>query len=231
MNNECYDAFPSQYGDKMKTFFEKRKFCILGVGGVGVPVAELLVRMGVKNICLIDGGKVEPRNINNTILFLKDDIKQNKASCLKDKLLSIKDNLNIKSIDSCYTPDSHTSEDPGIVGDALLGSDVVICCIDTAIAKFKCSDLCKEIIFTATGVEVKKNDFESSIHAAWIAKGDTLDKLYTRPVKEEQGYGSGNHSYASLVVECAVLLVNTVIKGIMFEMDSYHVSKKYTYMI
>ena len=230
MSNELYASFPEEHSIKLKKFFYEKKFCILGCGGVGAPVAELLVKSGAKTLYLIDGDKVKKRNIYNNFQFCSADVNKSKVSVLKEKLISIEKDVNIKPMKAYYTPDSHIKEDPGIVGDSLLKSDVVICCIDEAIGKFKCSDLCKEKIFVTTGIEVLKEDFESSIHTAWIPPGDTLDSLYNRPKNNERGYGPGNYSYSSIVLESAALLLNMMIIGIIFNNKAFFISRKYKYL-
>ena len=78
---------------------EKSKISIIGIGGIGCPLAIYLVSSGLKYIQLIDGDIIEKSNLNRQILFTSDDIGQKKVIIAKKKLLKINPNCQIKIID------------------------------------------------------------------------------------------------------------------------------------
>jgi len=78
---------------------EKSKVSIIGIGGIGCPLATYLVSSGIKYIQLIDGDIIEKSNLSRQILFTSDDIGQKKVSIAKKKLLKINPNCQIKIID------------------------------------------------------------------------------------------------------------------------------------
>ena len=78
---------------------EKSKISIIGIGGIGCPLATYLVSSGLKYIQLIDGDIIEKSNLNRQILFTSDDIGQKKVTVAKKKLLKINPNCQIKIID------------------------------------------------------------------------------------------------------------------------------------
>ena len=78
---------------------EKSKVSIIGIGGIGCPLATYLVSSGIKYIQLIDGDIIEKSNLNRQILFTSDDIGQKKVIIAKKKLLKINPNCQIKIID------------------------------------------------------------------------------------------------------------------------------------
>lgn len=78
---------------------EKSKISIIGIGGIGCPLAIYLVSSGLKYIQLIDGDIIEKSNLNRQILFTSDDIGQKKVTIAKKKLLKINPNCQIKIID------------------------------------------------------------------------------------------------------------------------------------
>ena len=78
---------------------EKSKISIIGIGGIGCPLAIYLVSSGLKYIQLIDGDIIEKSNLNRQILFTSDDIGQKKVTVAKKKLLKINPNCQIKIID------------------------------------------------------------------------------------------------------------------------------------
>ncbi len=79
------------------------KAFIVGAGGLGCPVAELLCRAGVGEIGIIDYDKVSLSNLNRQTLFNTTDLNKYKVEVVKQKLKKInpKIKLNIfkKKID------------------------------------------------------------------------------------------------------------------------------------
>ena len=79
------------------------KVFIVGAGGLGSPVADLLCRAGVGEIGIIDHDKVSLSNLNRQTLFNSNDINKYKVQVLKQKLKRInplvKINIFKKKID------------------------------------------------------------------------------------------------------------------------------------
>ena len=65
------------------------KVFIVGAGGLGCPIADLLCRAGVGEIGIIDHDKVTLSNLNRQMLFTSSDINKYKVEVLKKKLLKI----------------------------------------------------------------------------------------------------------------------------------------------
>jgi len=79
------------------------KVFIVGAGGLGSPVVDLLCRAGVGEIGIIDHDKVSLSNLNRQTLFNSSDINKYKVKVLKQKLNKInplvKINIFNKKID------------------------------------------------------------------------------------------------------------------------------------
>ncbi len=79
------------------------KVFIVGAGGLGCPIADLLCRAGVGEIGIIDHDKVSLSNLNRQTLFDTTDINNFKVEVLKKKLKKInpfvKINIFQKKID------------------------------------------------------------------------------------------------------------------------------------
>ncbi len=65
------------------------KVFIIGAGGLGCPIADLLCRAGVGEIGIIDNDKISLSNINRQTLFNTTDINKFKVEVLKKKLKKI----------------------------------------------------------------------------------------------------------------------------------------------
>ena len=76
------------------------KILIVGVGGLGCPAAENLVRAGIGTIGLIDNDFVSLSNIHRQSLFNSKDIKKAKVSVAAKKLKEINPLTKIKTYNS-----------------------------------------------------------------------------------------------------------------------------------
>ena len=72
---------------------KKSKVLIVGLGGLGCPVAEYLSRAGVGTIGLIDNDKVSLSNIHRQSIFTTSDIKKYKKYFNNPKHNRIKERI------------------------------------------------------------------------------------------------------------------------------------------
>ncbi len=71
------------------------KAFIVGAGGLGCPVADLLCRAGVGELGIIDYDKVSLSNLNRQTLFNTADVDKYKVEILKQKLKKINPEIKI----------------------------------------------------------------------------------------------------------------------------------------
>ena len=103
-SDDEYNIFSRQF--ILKYFSENNlnkiansKITIVGMGGIGCPLATYLVSSGIKNLTLIDGDKIEKSNLNRQTLYSLNDIGKKKTSVAKKKLLGINDKVQILTHD------------------------------------------------------------------------------------------------------------------------------------
>ena len=82
------------------------KIIVFGIGGVGTFVVEGLIRSGVGNITLVDFDKIVTSNINRQIIATQNTIGLPKVSVMRDRILSINPNVNVKTIEKMYTEEN-----------------------------------------------------------------------------------------------------------------------------
>ena len=107
MNNyteQEYEIFSRQFilnefSEENLEKLSKIKIGIVGVGGIGCPLSQYLVNIGVKDIILVDGDIIEKSNLNRQILFNLKDIGKKKVDIAKNKLELINPECKIKIID------------------------------------------------------------------------------------------------------------------------------------
>ena len=101
LNKEEIERFSRQIilkniGSLGQKKIRKAKVLIIGVGGLGCPVAEFLVRAGVGFLGIVDDDLVNLSNIHRQSLYDITDLKKSKVKCAKNKLNKINPNTLIK---------------------------------------------------------------------------------------------------------------------------------------
>ena len=72
------------------------KVLIIGMGGLGCPVAEFLTRSGIGSLGIVDHDKISLSNIHRQSLFNEKDLNQPKVKIAKKKLNKINSLTKIK---------------------------------------------------------------------------------------------------------------------------------------
>ena len=74
----------------------------IGVGGVGSFCVESLIRSGIGNITIVDYAQVEITDFNRQLPGLNSNLGKDKVEVVKERLLDINKNLNIKAIKATF---------------------------------------------------------------------------------------------------------------------------------
>ncbi len=124
-------------GEDSQANISSSHIAIVGIGGLGCSVAMGLVRLGVKNLTLMDHDEIEASNIPRQILFDHSDVGFSKVTVAKQKLSQIFDDLNIATIKVSISAKNGTNH--------LNGADIVIDCTDNHIARYAISRCCETL--------------------------------------------------------------------------------------
>jgi molybdopterin/thiamine biosynthesis adenylyltransferase len=116
-----------EIGQPGQAKLKQAKVLIIGAGGLGCPVSQLLVASGIGTVGIVDGDVVHISNLQRQILFNDLDLKKNKANVLQQKL-SI---LNPNTVVNAY-PYFITKEN---ASDLISGYDIIVDCTDQIDAK------------------------------------------------------------------------------------------------
>ena len=114
----------------------KSKVLIIGMGGLGCPVAEFLTRAGVGNIGIVDSDKVDLSNIHRQSLYNIRDLKKSKVTAAKIKLNKINSQTKV----NCYNLRLNKMNQNKI----LKKYDYIVDGSDNFKTKFLINDLCKK---------------------------------------------------------------------------------------
>ena len=114
----------------------KSKVLIIGMGGLGCPAADYLIRAGVGYLGIVDSDKVDLSNIHRQSLYDTKDLKKLKVDVAQKKLKKI----NSKTKVIAYK----TKIDEYNIGQILKGYNYIIDGSDNFKTKFLLNDYCKK---------------------------------------------------------------------------------------
>ena len=93
-------------GEEGLAKLKKARVAVFGVGGVGGFAVEALVRSGIGAFDLIDNDTVAPSNLNRQIIATRDTIGKLKVEVMRDRILSINPQAEIRMYPCFYLPEN-----------------------------------------------------------------------------------------------------------------------------
>src|SRR5947209_11449435 len=85
----------AEVGESGQQRLERAAVAIVGVGGLGSPVALYLAAAGVGRLGLIDDQKVEASNLNRQVVYEECDIGRTKVEAAAGRLLLLDPTLRV----------------------------------------------------------------------------------------------------------------------------------------
>jgi len=107
----------------------RSRVAILGLGGLGGGVCEMLARIGVGELLLLDGDRFEASNLNRQILSCEDNLLEFKADAAARRVAAVNSTVKVQVHKRFARPDT--------MGLMIEGADLVVDCLDTIDARFQ----------------------------------------------------------------------------------------------
>lgn len=135
--------FKERYDRNFNTFSleEQKKLgastvVIIGLGGLGGGVCEMLARVGIGRLILVDGDVFEASNLNRQVLSEERLMGVPKAEAARDRVRAVNSGVEV----------IHRIEflDEKNLYEQIKGSDVVMDCLDSIDTRFKLQDAAKK---------------------------------------------------------------------------------------
>ncbi len=89
-------------GEKNMDILTNAHILVVGIGGVGGYVCEMLARTGVENFTLVDFDKIEESNINRQIIATEQTIGLDKVEVMKERILQINSKCRVEIINKKF---------------------------------------------------------------------------------------------------------------------------------
>ena len=121
-----------------RAVLESARVGIAGAGGLGSNCAMHLVRSGVKHITIVDFDVVNESNLNRQFFF-RDQLGQKKVEALKENLLRIEPDVDIRAVDMRLDASSarEVFADCGIVVEAFDAVDAKVMLVSAFVSSGK----------------------------------------------------------------------------------------------
>lgn len=119
---DLFDRNIRAFGGDIQRVLGDLRIAIVGCGGTGSAIAEQLVRLGVRNLYLVDPDTLSPSNVTRVFGSGPEDVGREKVNVLGDHLARIAPEIRIKRIVSMITAET--------TARILAGVDLIFGCTD-----------------------------------------------------------------------------------------------------
>ena len=133
---------PERYARNMRSFSHADQAVLLGanaavigLGGLGGTVVEILARLGVGRLTLVDGDRFEDSNLNRQLLSTVELLGRPKAEAARRRVEQVNPSVEVAAHACFLTADNA----PGL----LAGCSVAVDCLDNLPARFVLEDACR----------------------------------------------------------------------------------------
>jgi len=168
---------------------ENSKVCIVGCGGLGGYVLELIARVGIQEITVVDGDVFDESNLNRQLLSMPDNLGEVKVLEAKKRISRLNPKAEITAV--------HDYLGPHNAGKIIDGMDIVIDALDNIPIRLVLQQACEE----------KNIPLVHGAIAGWygqvttVMPGDwTLNRVYSSGHKKGIETEIGNPSFTPAYV-------------------------------
>jgi molybdopterin-synthase adenylyltransferase len=160
------------------------RVAVVGCGGLGGHILEMLARLGIGQITAIDGDVFEASNLNRQLLSRPDNLGQSKALEAKKHLEKINPDVKVTALHICLDPDNAV--------EILRGHDLVCDALDNVSSRKTLQQAAEALSIPMVFAAI----------AGWYAQvttimpGDrTLDRLFPEGMEKGMETQLGNPSF------------------------------------
>lgn len=113
----------------------RKKVCIIGSGGLGGYILEMLTRVGVGSITIIDGDVFDETNLNRQILATSESLNREKVEVAVERMKQVNPEVKVNGIRIFLNEDN--------VNGLIEGHDIVVDGLDSIDTRFILEKACE----------------------------------------------------------------------------------------
>ena len=164
------------FGPEGQAKLSRAKVLVVGLGGLGLPVAQYLNAMGVGTLGLVDQDSVEMHNLQRQVLYDENDVGKSKLEVTLHKLQDQNSETNIKAHDHFLTKDNAL--------EVCEGYDVIVDATDNFPTRYLINDVC--VLLKKPFVYGALHGFEGQVSVFNHNGGPTYRCLFPEMPKTEE---------------------------------------------
>ena len=111
-----------------------RRVCVVGCGGLGGSILELLLRVGVGHITAVDGDRFDATNLNRQLLSRADNLGRSKVRAAAERAAAVNPGVSFRGIEGFLDRDN--------CRDIVAGHDLVMDALDSGEARLVLAEGC-----------------------------------------------------------------------------------------
>lgn len=196
---ERYARNKTTLSEDENQILHRSKVAVIGCGGLGGYVIEMLARLGVGEITAIDGDVFDESNLNRQLLSDTESLGKSKALVAKTRVALVNPDIQVNAIQAMLAADN--------AEDLLKGHDVIVDALDDINTRFLVQDVAQRL-----GIP-----FVYGAIAGWygqvstIFPGEqTLNKIYKNKLSKGKEKELGNPAFTPALI--SAIEVSEVVK-------------------
>lgn len=124
-----------EIGEEGQRKLSHARVLIVGVGGLGSPIAIYLAGAGVGTLGIVDADVVSVSNLQRQVLYAENQVGLPKVRCAKERLLALNSTITVREYE-CFLTKENAEE---IISDY----DIVVDGTDNFAVRYAISDVCE----------------------------------------------------------------------------------------
>ena len=167
-------------GKERMARIQSKNVIIFGLGGVGSWCAESLVRSGIQRLTIVDSDRICITNINRQLHATTRTVGEAKTDALRNRLLEINPDAEIKAIQKIYNRDNHDYFE-------LENYDFIIDAIDSLSNKthlIRQATRTSAVFLSSMGASLKLDPTRIRVAEFWQVKGCPLGAKIRKMIRK-----------------------------------------------
>ncbi|MBQ0075486.1 MAG: tRNA threonylcarbamoyladenosine dehydratase [Prevotella sp.] len=183
MTQGIFDRAELLLGSAAMQRISEARVIVLGTGGVGSWCAEGLVRSGIRHLTIVDNDVVSVTNVNRQLMATTLTVGQPKVQVLRERLMSINPDAEIRAIESTYSEKTSESFELGTY-------DFVIDCIDSLKNKIhllmEATRHERPMVLSSMGAALKLDTTQIKVGEFWKVRGCPLGSIMRKRMRQRK---------------------------------------------
>ena len=183
----------------------QKRVCVVGCGGLGCFIAELLSRAGVGRLTLVDPDVFQESNLNRQLFATERNLGTRKVKAAAERILAVNSSVTVHAI-----PERFREENAAQI---LAGHDAAADALDNVPARLLLAKHCRRLSIPLVHGAV--GGWYGQVSTI-LPQDDTLELLYPGDWEESDGPGAGSFGVtvaATAAAQCGEVLKLLTGKG------------------